>query len=113
MLPSREDLLAEAAALPSPPIAFGAGWDGDSTGWCVVLYARLSDGRAHLFPFLRGGSDFRIFRGIVPPWPEAQLALEVGAELAQRYGVPFTFESPDEPRLDDDIPRDYRIPHRG
>jgi hypothetical protein len=42
MLPSREELLAKAAMLPEPPVAFGAGWDGDSTGWFVILYAMLS-----------------------------------------------------------------------
>ena len=84
MLPSREELLAKAAALPEPPVAFGAGWDGDSTGWFVILYAMLSGQRCRYLGLLRGGSDFRIFAGGVPPWPEAALAQAVGAELAER-----------------------------
>ena len=99
MLPSREELLAKAAALPEPPVAFGAGWDGDSTGWFVILYAMLSGQRCRYLGLLRGGSDFRIFAGGVPPWPEAALAQAVGAELAGRYGVPFAFDSPDRPEL--------------
>lgn len=98
MLPSREELLAKAAALPEPPIAFEAYWDGDTTGWFVILCAVVSSQRRYCLAFLRGG-DFRIFAGEVPPWPEAELAQAVGAELAERYGVPFEFESPDRPQL--------------
>jgi hypothetical protein len=99
MLPSREELLAKAAALPEPPVAFEACWDGDTTGWFVILYAILSGQRCHYLAFLRGGSDMRILAGAVPPWPEAKFAQAVGTELAERYGVPFNFASPDRPEL--------------
>jgi hypothetical protein len=99
MLPSREELLAKAAALEEPPVAFGASWDGDTQGWFVILYAMLSGERCRHLSRLRGaGGDFRIFVGEVPPWPEAELAQAVGTELAVRYGVPFTFASPERPQ---------------
>jgi hypothetical protein len=105
MLPTREELLAKAAALPDPPISFGAGWDGDTQGWFVIFYAMLSGERCRHLGILSGGSDYRIFAGAVPPWPEAQLALSVGAELAERYGVPFEFlGSPTSPELDGGVP---------
>lgn len=50
MLPSREELLAKAAALPEPPVAFGACWDGDTEGWFVILYAMLSGERCRYLP---------------------------------------------------------------
>jgi len=96
-LPNREELLARAAVLPEPPVAFEAYWEGDTTGWFVVLEVVLNGNRRHDLAVLRGGSDYRLFVGQVPPWPEAELAKAVGAELAERYGVPFNFESPDHP----------------
>jgi hypothetical protein len=99
MLPSREELLAKAAALPGSPVALGACWDGDSTGWFVILYAMLSGERCHYLSFLRGGSDYRIFADDMQPWPEAALAQAVGTELSALYGVPFEFPSPDRPEL--------------
>ena len=96
-MPSREELLARAAALPEQPVAFEASWEGDTTGWFVVLEAVLNGNRRHDLAALRGGSDYRLFVGEVPPWPEAELAKSVGAELAERYGVPFIFVSPDHP----------------
>lgn len=93
----REELLARAAALPEPPIAFEAYWEGDTTGWFVVLEAVLNGNRRHDLAALRAGTDYRLFVGEVPPWPEAELAKAVGAELAERYGVPFNFASPDHP----------------
>jgi hypothetical protein len=97
MLPRREELLAKAAALPEPPISFGACWDGDSEGWFVIFYAMLGEQRCHHLAYLRGDGDFRLFVGSTPPWPEAELAQAVGAELAARFSVPFVFPSPDSP----------------
>jgi hypothetical protein len=96
-LPSRQELLAKAAALPEPPIAFEAYWEGDTTGCFVVLEVVLNGNRRKDLAVLRGGSDYRLFVGEVPPWPEAELAKAVGAELAERYGVPFKFASPAHP----------------
>jgi len=101
MLPTREHLLSKAESLPATPVAFEAFWDGDTTGWYVVLAAviRDVDGFRHYdLGTMRGdGGDMRIFNGQVPPWPEAKLAAEVGVELAERFGVPFDFAHPNEP----------------
>jgi hypothetical protein len=37
MIPTREDLLQRAAQCPAPPAAIEAYWDGDTSGWFVVL----------------------------------------------------------------------------
>jgi hypothetical protein len=41
----------------------------------------------------------RIFNGQVPPWPEAEEAQTTGRALADHFGVPFHFVSPDAPEL--------------
>jgi hypothetical protein len=105
MMPTREELLATADALPARPVAIEAFWDGDTTGWRVELVAVLPAGagvRNHHLASLRDGGDIRLFNGQVPPWPEARLASVVGAEVAGRLGVPFYFPSPDHP--EDDCP---------
>jgi hypothetical protein len=97
VLPSRDELLAKVADLTEQPLAFEAQWDGDTGGWGIALAAVLRAGsgfRSHVLAFLRDGGDFRLFNGQVPPWPEARLAAEVGAEMAERFGVPFYFPSP-------------------
>jgi hypothetical protein len=108
---TREQLLARAGEIPPKPVALEAWWDGDSTGWFVVLDAVYQDRvwfrstyRAVNIGCLRGDDgDLRLFNGAVPPWPEARLAAEVGQELAGRLGVPFYFPSPDHP--EEDCPR--------
>jgi hypothetical protein len=97
MLPTREQLLAKADALPERPVAFEAFWDGDTSGWFVTLSAILKSGTGYRDCFLgamRDGGDMRLFNGQVPPWPEARFAQDVGEELAARFGVPFYFPSP-------------------
>jgi hypothetical protein len=106
MLPTREEILAKAAALPERPVAIEAFWDGDSTGWFVTLSAIVKSRRQyrdHFLWALRDGGDIRLFNGQVPPWPEAQLARIVGEELARKFGVPFYFPSPNYP--EDQCPR--------
>jgi len=39
MLPSRDEMLARVAVIPQAPVAVEAFWDGDPTGWYVVLTA--------------------------------------------------------------------------
>jgi len=106
MLPSREQLLAKAEALPERPVAIEAYWDGDSGGWFVCLIAVLKTKagyrEGHLSA-IRGGSDLRIFNGQVPPWGEALLAQELGEQLAAKLEIPFYFPSPNHP--EDDCPR--------
>lgn len=111
MLPTREDLLAKAKSPPAPPVAIEARWDGDTTGWMVILSLVCVDRSQfrkryydHQLGVLRGSrGDLRLFDGIVPPWPEAALASEVGRELAKQFGVPFYFASPHHP--EDQCPR--------
>jgi hypothetical protein len=97
-------LTAKVQALPDPPAAIEAVWDGDTEGWMVDLLAVTSEPRAeyHL-AFVQHGTDMRLFNGQVPPWPEAEEADAVGRALADRFGVPFHFASPDRP--DDTAPR--------
>jgi hypothetical protein len=52
---------------------------------------------------IRHGGDLRLFNGQVPPWPEAQEAMTTGPALAEHFGLPFHFASPDTP--DDEAPR--------
>jgi hypothetical protein len=105
MMPTREELLATADALPVRPVAIEAQWDGDTDGWRVWLAAVLPDGvgyRSHHLATFQDGGDIRLFNGQVPPWPEARAAATFGTELAARFGVPFYFPSPDHP--EDDCP---------
>lgn len=99
------DVLArQVAALPHPPDAIEALWDGDSNGWFVCLAAvTLRPKVEHNLALIRHGTDIRIFNGQVPPWPEAHEAATMGRALAERLGVPFHFASPDSP--DSDLPR--------
>jgi hypothetical protein len=101
------DILAKVNAMRESPVAFEALWDGDTTGWFVEVSAVVGDPlsgfRALRLAFLREpGGDFRVFRGQVPPWPEAEQARDIGQALSQRFGVPFFFPSPNHP--EDDCP---------
>ena len=97
-------LARQVAALPHPPDAIEALWDGDSDGWFICLVAvTLRPKFEHNLAFIRHGTDMRIFNGEVPPWPEALEATATGRTLADRLGVPFHFASPDNPNID--LPR--------
>jgi hypothetical protein len=99
-----DGLTAKVQALPAPPAAIEAVWDGDTDGWFVVLLAITLDPRAeHDLAFIRSGTDLRVFNGSVPPWPEAEQANTIGRALAERLSVPFHFASPETP--DDEAPR--------
>ena len=103
--PLLKKLLARARALPSPPVVIEALWDGDSDGWFVRLNAAWLDEGGHQWEAwhtLSRGTDFRLFNGEVPPWPEAVEAQKIGGQLADELGVPFWFPSPDHP--EDDTP---------
>ncbi|WP_141584015.1 hypothetical protein [Actinomadura sp. WMMA1423] len=104
-----EDLVAEVRALPRPPAAVEALWDGDTEGWFVVLVGVTLDPKTeHHLATVRHGGDIRAFNGEVPPWPEAEEASRIGAALAGRLDVPFHFASPGEP--DDTAPRWWDSP---
>lgn len=97
-------LAATVAALPHPPHAIEAYWDGDTSGWFVCLAAvSAPPPTERTLALIRFGGDIRLFNGEVPPWPEAQEATAVGTALADRLGIPFWFASPDEAL--DDAPR--------
>lgn len=94
-------LAEQVETLPGRTVAVEALWDGDSYGWCVDLVV-LTDAPVaeHRLATIRHGGDLRLFNGAVPPWPEAREAEAVGRALADRFGVPFHFASPDEPDVD-------------
>ncbi|MFA1545413.1 hypothetical protein [Actinomadura chokoriensis] len=99
-----EDLVAKVRALPQPPAAVEALWDGDTEGWFVVLVGVVLDPKTeHHLATVQHGTDIRAFNGEVPPWPEAEEVSRIGRALAERLGVPFHFASPDAP--DDLAPR--------
>ncbi|MBK3562162.1 hypothetical protein [Streptomyces sp. MBT62] len=94
-------LTEQVEALPGRTVAVEALWDGDSEGWYVYLMAHTEVPLAeHRLATVRKGGDLRLFNRAVPPWPEAREAETVGRALAERFGVPFHFPSPDEPDLD-------------
>ena len=97
-------LIEQISALPHPPDAIEALWDGDTDGWFVCLAAVTRRPKVmHELAVIRQGTDIRIFYGEVPPWPEAHEAATIGRALAERLGVPFHFASPDGPNID--VPR--------
>jgi uncharacterized protein YjbI with pentapeptide repeats len=97
--------------------AIEAYWDGDSSGWFVVLCAiATSDGafpyvELPLHTFQGAGGDARLFFGGLgkrsrpgpQQWPEAADAERYGNWLAKRFNIPFHFASPIWP--DDKRPR--------
>jgi len=100
---------------PKPIRVIEAFWDGDTSGWFLVIVALMeNDGSCYARPdspymeqlllVLQGVSgDLRLFNGLQAPWPESVTATTLGAALAERYQVPFYFPAPDQP--DDDCPR--------
>ena len=102
VLPPVADLVKRIEFSGLRAAAVQALWDGDSTGWFVILsLAGLTDqglaSTLNLVWITEDEGDMRIFNGEVPPWPEAKRASELGQALADQLGVPFYFPSPDEP----------------
>ncbi|MFD5493276.1 hypothetical protein ACTWJ9_30175 [Streptomyces sp. GDS52] len=99
-----ETLAARIRRLLGRLAALEAVWDGDTDGWFVVLIAVLDDPQHEVdLAWIRHGSDLRALNRQVPPWPEAQEAVETGTALAEHFNVPFHFASPHRP--DDEAPR--------
>src|SRR5215813_8916033 len=98
-----EKMITEIESLPKLPAAIEAFWDGDSFGWMVYISAIIDESSPglprytdHFLAKLRGVTrDLRLFNSLVPPWPEAERAKEVGGALATHFGIPFFFPSPD------------------
>lgn len=96
------------AQLDRAPVAVEAIWDGDTTGWFLIVSAILPGAsewhprfREVMLVSMRGaGGDFRLFAGTVPPWPECAVAREIGRLAAARWQVPLHFPSPEKPELD-------------
>jgi len=108
--PTTAQLIEAAEAVTTPILAVEAMWDGDTQGWFVRLVAIVDrPGRHHdrfdevPLTVVRHGGDIRLFNGRVPPWPEAQQAIEQGRAVARHIGVPFHFTSPQTP--DVELPR--------
>lgn len=101
----RAQALERLDALERPPVAVEALWDGDTTGWFLQLNAILPGASSEHPRFtrvflvaMRGmGGDFRVFTGTVPPWPECEMARELGQVARERWGIPFYFPSPEAP----------------
>ncbi|GAB1689749.1 hypothetical protein [Krasilnikovia sp. M28-CT-15] len=100
-------MIEAAKAIPDPVVAIEAAWDGDSFGWYVCLMAIVERPSQHHDRFdqvglagIRRGGDIRLFRGEVPPWPEAAEATEKGQAIAAALSVPFHFAQPDTPDID-------------
>jgi len=100
---SFENLMARIEKLEGTPACIQAIWDGDTQGWYVWLSVVVRiNGKfkeEDLGP-IRYGGDIRLFRGEVPPWPEAAYAQDVGKRLAEHFGTVFYFPSPEEPDTD-------------
>lgn len=97
-------LVHQINALGKAPVAIEAFWDGDTTGWFVVLGVVVQETSGHLPTYVlheltifRYGGDIRLFHGQVPPWPEAEAAQQVGQEVARLLDIPFYFPFSDEP----------------
>ncbi|SCL50570.1 hypothetical protein GA0070617_1524 [Micromonospora yangpuensis] len=108
--PTTEELIGKAEVVTAPVAAIEALWDGDTQGWYVYLIAIVRRPSRHHDRFdevpltvLRRSGDIRLINGQVPPWPEAQQAIEKGQAVAQHFCVPFHFISPEAP--DTDPPR--------
>jgi len=106
-VPPLDELVARAKALGPNVAAIEAVWEGDTTGWFVVLVAVVvEDGRPYdkeLATIVDADGDVRLFERRVPPWPEAVRATALGTALAHELGLPFFFGAPDSP--DDRAPR--------
>lgn len=102
---TREQVLARVLTLPAQPVAIEALWDGDTQGWYVYLSAVLATKagfEGYSLGSFKDGGDIRLFNGQVPPWSEALQAQAIGTEIAEKFGIPFYFPSPNHP--EDDCP---------
>ncbi|WP_405791758.1 hypothetical protein OG753_36735 [Streptomyces sp. NBC_00029] len=102
-----ESLALRAGGTAGRTVAVEAIWDGDTSGWFVVLLAVTAEPAEESVlatitwssaeRYLGEGAD----RG--GRYPMAVVAERVGGALADRLDVPFHFASPDDP--DDEAPR--------
>ena len=99
-------VIAHADALSGRPVVLEALWDGDTQGWMLDLYLTLERGAGdrtrERIQTLRYGGDIRLFTGAVPPWPESEVAVQLGARLERELGCDLWFPCRGEP--DDEGP---------
>ncbi len=105
-----EDARRKIRTLGGRPIAVEIQWDGDTQGWFIMMFVVIRSGwigfyRTEVFHLgnISKGGDFRIFTGKVPPYPEAELAMEIAQQLQEEYDLEIFFPSP--MRADNDCPR--------
>jgi hypothetical protein len=104
-----EEAVEKIDAIEGKPTVVEAQWDGDTQGWFLCMFVTVEKGilkktvASHYLGTISLGNDIRLFQGIVPPYPEAKVAQEIGEKLKEKYGLEFFFPSPDKP--DDDCPR--------
>ena len=80
-------------------------WDGHINGWflCIMLHTKTQFSNKlteSQIGYISLGNDHRLFSGKVPPWPEAELAKEIGQKAQVKYNLEFYFPSPDNPDSD-------------
>ncbi|MEV7725212.1 hypothetical protein AB0P15_10820 [Streptomyces sp. NPDC087917] len=87
------------AGAPGRVVGIEAVWDGDTThDWFVILLAVTEDppGERELATVHRGAAVRLLGEGpYALPHPSAAAADRVGRALADRFGVPFHFGSPE------------------
>ena len=103
-----EEAVKKIDSVGGKPIVVEAQWEGDTQGWFLCMFVIVESGilkkmESHYLGTISLGGDIRVFRGIVPPFPESKIAREIGEKLVKKYKVEFFFPSPDKP--DDDCPR--------
>ncbi len=105
----RSEIVETALALSPKPIVIESVWDGDTIGWILDLRAIQPERKEVVLVRLRGdGGDFRLFRGIVPPWPEIEEAKLLGERIASLLEIEY-YAAPDKP--DDLAPRWWNQGH--
>ena len=104
---SFENFEVEIKKLGSKPKVLEALWDGDTTGWFLLLHVYTHPSwffkpeKRHFIGVITLGGDIRLFNNEVPSWPEAELAKEIGAQAKAKYNLRFYMPS-EEP--DNDCP---------
>jgi hypothetical protein len=106
---SFEILDNEIQKVAGRPTVLEALWDGDTQGWFLILNLYTETGRfiwkketIQRLGTVSFDGDVSLFNGVVPLWPEAELANIWGEKASQKYGLTFYFPSDKEP--DDNCP---------
>ena len=99
--PTYNQFITKINSFEGTPKVIEALWDGDTTGWFLVIYVILE--KKNLLSkytsreqvgVIRKGGDIRIFQGKVPPYPESEIAIEIGKYFNDLYGTEFYVTAP-------------------